>query len=240
MAIVTEALNQIFFPFERLTLPGIPELGWRDLNGARSLKGEFHFPHPPGAHGGGDEPHLIEGEFEGRRYTLGVFYTGSATIYIDNALVDYPDAVKATVAAEIAHAVDYFLPLTDTQRDTFIRLLNNGQPNSNTWWEKSDYSAEYFTLAGEAFMFLFCRGYSDIPFGDVSSFEDKGENITPEQIRGVVGIERTDFVPPPKADYVSFGKSKIYHLVSHYEKRNGTPVFNSEKFRPCKICIKQK
>jgi hypothetical protein len=235
ISIASEALNRIFFPFERLALPGVPELGWRDLNGlgARSKQGEFHLPHPPGAHTHGDEPHLIEGEFEGRRYTLGVFYTGSATIYIDNALEAQPEVAAAVVAAEIAHAVDYFLPLTDTMRDTFIRLLNDGQPNQNTWWEISDYSTEYFTLGGEAFMFLFCRGYSDIPFGDVSSFEDKGENITPQQIRGVIGIERTDAAP--KEDFVSFGKSKIYHRSSHYKKR-GTPVVNIEQFRACKIC----
>jgi len=239
--IVSEALDEIKFPFERLTLPGIPELGWRNLNSGPDAflfkQGEFHLPHPPGAHDNGDEPHLIEGEFEGRRYTLGVFYTRSATIYIDNALVAYPAAAKATIAAEIAHAVDYFLPLTDTQRDTFIRLLNNGQPNANTWWEVSDYSAEYFTLAGECFMFLFCRGYSDIPFGSVESFEVKGENITPAQVRGVIGIQRTDFFPTQPV-YYSFGKSKIYHLASHYEKRHGKPIFNLEKFRACKICIK--
>ncbi len=52
-------------------------------------------------------------------------------------------------------------------------------------------------------MFLFCRGYSDIPFGDVSSFEDKGENITPAQVRGVIGIERTDFFRRKKSITVS-------------------------------------
>lgn len=218
VAIATEALSKIKFPFERLTLPGVPELGWRDLNGRGALGG-----------------HAIEGELLGRKYTLGVFYPGSGKIFVDNALTTLPGAAEATIVAEIAHAVDEFLPLTEAMRDEFIRLLNDGQPNDNTWWEKSDYNAEYFTLEGEAFMFLFCRAYSDIPFGDVSSFEDQGENVTAEQVRGVIGIERTD--ASPKDDYVSFGRSVIYHLASHYH-RPGTPVTDLSKFRPCKICLK--
>jgi hypothetical protein len=99
----------------------------------------------------------------------------------------------------------------------------------------SDYSAEYFTLAGEAFMFLFCRGYSDIPFGDVSAFEDKGENISPAQVRGVIGIDRTDAVP--ETQFVVYGKSKIYHTASHY-KRVGKEINDLTGYRACKICIK--
>lgn len=243
-AIVRGALVKIKFPFNLLSFAGTPELGWRDLN-ARASGGKPHMPHPPGYHDNpeADEPHFIEGLLSGRKYTLGVFYTGSATIYIDNALVSYPEVAEATVAAEIAHAVDYFLPLTDLQRDTFIRLLNDGQPNENTWWEISDYSTEYFTLAGEAFMFLFCRAYSDIPFGSVAAFEDKGENITPAQIRAVIGIERTDFIPPapkPEKEFVRFGAGKVYHIPSHYENRVGKPVTKLAfpSLRPCKICIK--
>ncbi len=226
--IVVAAISKIKFPFERLSLPEGAELGWQDLNSKAAIESRI-----------GSEADTHEGLFEGRQYILGVFYPSTASIYLDEKLINHPEMAEATVSAEIAHAVDYYLPLTDLMRDTFVRLLNDGKPNSETWWEKSNYSTEYFTLAGEIFMLLFTKGYSDIPFGNASDFSHDGSNISPAQIRAVIGIERTDAAPlhPAGSGFVSYGKSKIYHLPTHYRKP-GKPVAALEDFRFCGVCRK--
>jgi hypothetical protein len=232
-AIVRDAFERIKFPFERLTLPGSPELGWRDLNGSddwwlakgRKHEGQQHAPARE------DRPEPLNGEIDGRKWIMGVFFPVSARVYLDLALEDYPDTAKAVVSAEIAHAVDEFLPLTDAQRAEFIRLVHpEGSDHIDTWWEKADYGAEYYNLIGETFMILFTKAYSDIPFGDTSPFVHRGDNITAEQVRAVIGIERTDAVR-----FVVYGKSKIYHKPTHYDRPGITPV-SLVGYRPCKVC----
>ena len=188
IAIVAEALDKIKFPWERLTFPKEPvEIGWKDLNNGlyRSMDIKKH------------ESGTL-GIIEGRKYTLGIFYTHSGRIYIDNYLVNYPEIAQSTVSAEIAHAVDYFLPLTDSQRNEIMALMHGGSTveHGHSWWEKYDYGAEYYTLVGESFMQAFTVAYSDMPFGNASDFT---HSITPEQapaLRKILGIERTDYVSP--------------------------------------------
>lgn len=222
--IVRGAFEQIKFPFDRLTLPGSPELGWRDLNGGefRSHQDEHHE---------GDKPEPLMGRMgEQRNYILGVFYPGSARIYLDNALVDYPEIAQATVSAEIAHAVDEFLPLSDAQRDTIMSLLHGDFPDEHSWWEKVDYSAEYYSLVGETFMILFTKAYSDIPFGNAEDFVHSGANVTPECIRQVIGIERTD-------SFIRCGSSKVYHRPEHHlHCKSPAPISDTTGLRPCKVC----
>ena len=190
-AIVTGALDKIFFPWERLRFPTEPvEIGWRDLN-ARGLTGEAARKHESGT----------VGIIEGRRYTLGIFYTHSGRIYIDSYLVRYPEIAASTVSAEIAHAVDYFLPLTDGQRMDIMALMHNGnsEDHGHSWWEKHDYGMEYYTLVGEAFMQAFTVAYSDIDFGNANDF---AHSITKEQalkLRQIIGIDRTDAIAHPQS-----------------------------------------
>ena len=184
-AIVKDALDKIYFPWERLTFPAIPEIGWKNLNG-QSLEGALQ--HKSGT----------KGIIDGREYTLGVFYTHSGNIYIDNLLVNYPEYAKTTVSAEIAHSVDQFLPLTTDQHYAIKALMHNGDgtDHSHDWWEKFDYGTEYFHLIGEAFMQAFTLAYSDMPF-DNSSFT---HGITKEQapeLRKIIGIQRTDALIEP-------------------------------------------
>jgi hypothetical protein len=222
--IITDAFAKIKFPWDKLNITWHPELGWRDLNSGyyRALAAKHGHDHTDEIydghdheedhsghnHGGmprqhGDTPtegeaHFIHGAIDGRRYILGVYYPGSARIYIDNALVRYIDLAESTLSAEIAHAVDEFIPLTDTQKNTILRELNPHDPDGDhNWWEEVDYSAEYWSLGGEVFMALFTKAYSDIPFGDTSSFEDSPDLISAERVREIVGIQRTDYVPPP-------------------------------------------
>lgn len=249
IAIAQRAFEHIKFPFERLAqLPGTPELGWRDLNsGSYAIaaegedRGRAHEGHDDD---GKDRPDPLVGELEGRRWTMGVIYTLSGRIYLDIRLEPYPELAMAVVAAEIAHAVDFFLPMTDNQRNELLRLW--GRPGT-TWWERFDYGAEYFSLGGEAFMHEFVAAYTDLHFGDKSSFlHDAG--VEPADIRRVLGIERTDATPPaqpapmpaPGPDLSKFkhfpGGPDIYHRLEHYGPNRGVPVTTLEGFRPCRVC----
>lgn len=241
--LVIAALDNIHFPWDKLKFPSEPvEIGWRNLNQYASIAtGSIGSRMHGGAHhpAGEDKPDTLTGDLEGvRNYTLGIFYIGSGRIYIDLALVKYPDIAKATVSAEIAHAVDYFLPsFSDAVRDEIMALMHGGDrsDHGHSWWEKHDYGAEYFTLVGEAMMQAFTVAYSDIPFGNASDFT---HGITADQapaLRKIIGIERTD---KPLTKYEVFGTSSIYHKMDHYDKpgRDGTIITDPTGYRPCKIC----
>lgn len=257
IAIAQEALNRIHFPWKLLQLPGVPELGWRDLNrrAANPVVQQLRKQQINGRHHEGEThalPEPLYGHIDGRRWVMGVFYPGSGRIYIDIRLEQYPEIAHSVVSAEIAHAVDEFLPLTDQQRTEIMKALHGGHMDHHTWWEKVNYSTEYFSLIGETFMILFTKAYSDIPFGDVSSFVHTGHNMTAEQIRKIIGIERTDakqpepeVAPAPPSvpddtpvDFVHYPKSgkDIFHKPTHKYKYPGTPLYNLEGFRACKVC----
>lgn len=205
--IMREGFGYLHFPFDRLTqLPGTPELGWRDLNSghyaelARSLgfepgedaRVEPDLVHRHGDnHHDGDRPDPLHGVIDGKRWVMGIIYTQSGRIYIDVDCESRPELAWAVLGAEIAHAVDFFLPMTDAQRNELLRLW--AKPNT-TWWEVFDYGSEYYRLGGEAFMHEFVAAYSDLDFGDKSSFlHDAG--VEPADVRRILGIERTDASP---------------------------------------------
>lgn len=241
--VIRDAFARIHFPFDRLTLPGTPELGWRDLNSgaygmAKLSPGVYHFDEPidfARAHGDnlhdGDKPDTLEGEVDGRRFIMGVIYPMSGRIYLDVRLERYPEMAAATLGAEIAHAVDFFLPMNDDMRNELLRLWN--VPNT-TWWEVHDYGSEYFRLGGEAFMHEFVAAYTDINFGSKASFaHDIG--VEPADVWRILGIRRTD-LPDEPTPVVSYGKSAVFHRPDHYEKRPGKPVSDRTGMRPCKVC----
>ena len=228
------ALAEIKFPWEKLTaLPGSPELGWRDLNpgmgglGMVADEPRHHEGHHPA---GEDRPDSLEGEIDGRRWTMGVIYTMSGRIYIDVRLESQPEAAMAVIGAEIAHAVDFFLPMTDDQRNELLRLWN--QPGT-TWWEVYDYGDEYFRIGGEAFMHEFVAAYTDLDFGDKSPFlHDAG--VEPVDVQRILGIERIDAKPPVLLK--RFPPSMVYHRASHYPSKVGVTVGDTAGMRPCKVC----
>lgn len=247
-AVIRRAFDLIKFPFDRLTIPGTqpPELGWRDLNngayGSVSSEAEKGRMHGDNMHDG-DKPDTLEGELEGRRWIMGVIYPGSGRIFLDLRLEAYPNMAAATLGAEIAHAVDFFLPMTDAMRDELMRLWN--VPNT-TWWEVYDYGNEYYRLGGEAFMHEFVAAYTDIDFGSKSSFtHDHG--VEAADIWRVLGIKRTDYVEPvpekPKVQYVYYpkAKSKIYHEPGHYPRKAGTLIEEPTAlgYRLCKTCARR-
>lgn len=246
--IIREGFEKIKFPFDRLTLPGTPELGWRNLNDGSFLNKEVARHHEGEPHE--DEPDVLEGAVEGKRWIMGVIYPSSGRIYLDTRLEQHPNLAQAVLGAELAHAVDFFLPMTDEMRNELLRLWN--LPGT-TWWETFDYGSEYFRLGGEAFMHEFVAAYADLDFGDKSSFiHDAG--VEPEDVRRVLGIPRTDEAPQPidepisepinepgldPSQFVHFPKSgkNIYHERTHYDNRkSAVPLVEFEGFRPCKVC----
>ncbi len=106
--IVQNALNKIKFPFERLSISGSPEIGWKNLNDEKLNNGSI-----PGLSLGAPDPtrqeflegapHSVEAEIEGREFIAGVFYS-NGNIYIDPVCQQYPDVAGAVVACEGAHA----------------------------------------------------------------------------------------------------------------------------------------
>ena len=235
-AIAREAFVRIKFPFDRLTvLPGTPELGWRDLNPGMAMAVSLRGAHAPeheeershgDNHHDGDKPHKIEVVLaDGRHFTLGLIYIVSGRIYIDVRLTSHPDVAMQTIGAELAHAVDLFLPMTDAQRNELLRLWGVG----GTWWEVQDYGAEYFTLGGEAFMGEFVKAYSDMPFDQSAFLHDSG--VEPADVRRVLGIERTDAV-----QFIRYGTSKVYHKPAHRFRGTPTTITDITGLRPCKVC----
>lgn len=251
IAIVKAALDRIFFPWDKLTPPkGKFIIGWANLNGQALEGGKLH---------GGDHPakdsdtEPIMGSINGKKYTLGVFYPSSGNIYIDNVLVDYVKYAETTVSAEIAHLVDFFLPLTSGMKQAIGELMHGGvdKDHGHSWWEKIDYGTEYFSLMGEGFMQAFTIAYSDVSF-DASEFVHSIKPDQTDELRRIIGIERTDFVfvdpnpvvepePAPTGDdsethYEVFPRSKVYHRIDHYDKRDGKYTTDVTGLRPCKIC----
>lgn len=244
--IVKDALDKIFFPWERLNLPKKPtEIGWRDLNNGMYAKDgvDEHGDKFESIAGKLDKPSEVRSFHGGidhvRNYIFGVMYPASGRLYIDNYLVQRPDMAAATVSAEIAHDVDYFLPLTDDQRNQIMALLHPNGPDEHSWWEKQDYGVEYFDLVGESFMILFTDAYSDIPFGNRDDFSHPGNPLLAPQIRKIIGVERTDAVIEPAKEYFKTVSSKTYHSKKHGNMKIGiSKITDIRGLKPCKICIK--
>lgn len=139
--------------------------------------GEHH------VHEKGKEGHLIA---VGRQQVLGVFWT-DGRIEIEQSISD-PDLIKEIFLAEAAHSVDYFLPLSDSQKMEIANLFHPEGIDEHTWWEIHDYGAEYYSLIGESFMALFTMAYSNlIPWQD--SFVHKAtEDMIPGVYR-ILGVE---------------------------------------------------
>lgn len=237
IAITLQAIEEdSFYPLERLALPGVPELGWDDLNARAEVR--HHDEH------GTDEDiaHYLKGpdpEDPTRARTLAVFYTRSARIYLDFSVERDPILARECVNCEVAHGVDIFDPaFTDDVRNEFLRLYNVG----GTWWEVNDYGNEYFRLAGEAWMYEYGRTYTNLPFLNSPFMHDKG--VEPADVIRVLGVQRIDYVPPappapePHDHFVRYGKSIVYHESTH-RVRSKFPPENLHDFtglRPCKVC----
>ncbi len=168
----------IRFPWARLSPPSRPvPIGWQDLNA-----GGLQYSH--------DEAHTVTRSIEGREFVAGVFWT-DGRIYIDYRCEAQPELAREVLSAELAHSVDFFLPLTDAQKTDLMFVWHGGYFDDHSWWEKADYSGEYFDLGGEAFMAAFTLAYSDMA-PDQSAFTHKLRSEDVPRVREIVGVD----VPP--------------------------------------------
>lgn len=226
--------RHLFYPIDRLVLPGRPEFGWTDLNSgayadmaAEKARGHEVAHH----HGSGDRPDpLLVRDADGRDWTAGVIWTQSARIYIDLRCEADPLFAKSVGGSELMHAIDIFDPgFTDAVRNELLRRWN---VPGTTWWEVISYAREYYRLAGEAWMHEGLGAYTDLEFGDKSMFaHDVG--VEPEDVYEILGVRRTDYVSPDSFVHFPGGKD-IYHKPEHYGPGRGVPLETFEGFRRCK------
>ena len=188
----------IRFPWERLSPPAkLISIGWADLNAEyavtmrllpayetnpRRIPGHLHTQD-----GLGNEGHLLPRCIEGRWWIAGIFWT-DGRIYVDARCEAQPDLAREVVAAEVAHSVDYFLPLSDTQKKALMELWHPGGKDPHTWWEIQDYGAEYYTLGGEAFMAAFTLAYAPGIDPDQSSFTHATTHEQSAAVRQILGV----------------------------------------------------
>lgn len=209
--------SYVAFPWERIrsaqALPRFPvPISWDDLNdgtfGEREAKpgvmvadAGFRRPLNPHLVRGEEEGHTISrpsdwfGETKGRFMTAGVFWT-DGRIKIDIRLEGKPDNAREVLSAEIAHAVDYGLPLSEAQKTAIMRLFHGGGTDAHTWWERIDYSSEYYTLVGESWMALFTHSFSNMePWQD--PFEHKSARAMALDVHRILGIAPVGTGPLP-------------------------------------------
>jgi len=237
--IIKQAIDKIHFPWDRIRPPGgVFKIGWANLNSGTGLYKVNNERHHKGHN---DGPQAINGTLHGREYVMGVFYPHNGDIYLDSKLVLYPHLAQATVSAEMAHLVDEYLPLTEAQRHDLHKLMHlDGliprSEGAGYWFERVDYSTEYFSLPGEFFMAQFTLAYSDMPF-DAGSFSHSMPKSSIPRVRQIIGIERTDLVPaPPKVTYKRLGTGKTYHRLTHYPAKPGKQITDTTGLYPCKTC----
>lgn len=182
--------------------PGAIPIGWTNLNatysgamhahgvhkragdlGANAIPGHVDMKDKDGREGHG----IIRRTHEGRWFIAGVFWT-DGRIQIDTRCEAEPELAREVMSAELAHSVDYFLPLSDDQKGALAAMLHPEGGDEHTWWETHDYAAEYYDLVGETFMALFTFAYAPAiePYQD--AFTHKANRGQAEKVRVILGV----------------------------------------------------
>ncbi len=215
----------IRFPWAKLTPHAKPiPIGWQDLNGTL-------------AHHSSDA-HTLTRSIEGREFVAGVFWT-DGRIYIDTRCEAQPDLAREVMSAELAHSVDYFLPLTDAQKKDLMFLWHGGSFDNHTWWERSDYSGEYFDLGGEAFMAAFTLAYSSMA-PDQSRFTHRLRAEDVPRVREIVGVDAPTLVVRisnrPRFHRASCVYVRTARAVSHRTTEMTRDAAVALGLAPCRRC----
>jgi hypothetical protein len=193
----------------------------------------------------GNEGHGIIRKVTGRYWVAGVFWT-DGRIYVDTRCQEELDVAREVVSAELAHSVDYFLPLSDGQKNALMGLWHPGGLDPHSWWEIHDYGSEYYTLGGEAFMAAFTLAYSSIT-PDQSAFEHKTRPEQAAKVRAILGVHKVG-APTLGETVVRVGQRTKFHRTTcpfvRVARAFGRPTSEHARadairrltLSPCKVC----
>ncbi len=164
----------------------------------------------------GNEGHAVLRYIDGRWGIAGVFWT-DGRIKIDISLEAYPQDAREVLSAEIAHAVDFGMPFTDSQKQQIMNLMHGGGADGHTWWEIQSYGGEYYTLGGEANMAKFTHAYSKMePYQ--APFTHKSTHDTDQAYQDILGVQAIGSTPDVQVKYLK--GYRTFHKSgpgTHYE-----------------------
>lgn len=220
-SILAPVFSGMTFPWEKITqLPHFPvPISWDNLNDGtlRAAKTEDDVSQMAlnptvRKHGDGPEGHAISRPMaDGRMGIAGVFWT-DGRIKIDISLESHPASAREVLSAELAHAVDYGLPLTSQMKAQLSSLLHPQGADQHTWWEKVDYGSEYYTLVGEAFMAMFTHAFYPGVEPWQTPFTHKSTAAMGPQVRAIMGIG----TGTTQAKVYSLKGYRTFHKPTHF------------------------
>jgi hypothetical protein len=192
-----------------------------DLSGYRSSAEHAH----GGVH---DEEHILEA----RGRVLGLFWT-DYRIVCDVSLRSEPTLLAEVLWSEAAHAIDQAM-LTDAQRAEIVAALHPEGPDKHpSWWERSDYSAEYGVLPGESFMEVVVEAYTPL-----TATINLHHEVTPHVLDVARRILTPDLVTP--SPFFGLVKSTVFHDTHERVAREVEFATYADAVaagrRPCRVC----
>ncbi len=103
-----------------------------------------------------------------RRQALGLYWLPTAQhpagrIEVSDRIMTDPVLAQEVFIAELAHAVDYGVPLTDEQHAGIFAIVHGGDPTphgTHGWWEERGGHNYWADWVGEVFMALFMRAFA--------------------------------------------------------------------------------
>jgi hypothetical protein len=167
---------------------------------------------------------------EARGRVLGLFWT--------DYRIECDQSLRGTLLAEVlwseaAHAIDQAM-LTDDHRTEIVAALHPEGPDDHpSWWERSDYSAEYGTLPGESFMQIIVEAYTPL-----TATINLHHEVTPHVIDVARRILTPDLVTP--SPFFGLVKSKVFHDTHERVAREVEFATYADAVaagrRPCRVC----
>ncbi len=234
-ALLVEALRRGDFPWQRIASGIIRQFGRNyvpvklsDLSryaaSVRVYRDDDH---------GHDHHHEDYHVLEARHRVLGLYWL-DGRIEVEQSLRDEPELLAEVLWSEGAHLIDYAF-LTEEQRVQIGLILHGGVSDHHTWWERQDYSGEYRSLLGEAFMAVVCQAYTDIE--PTIMLEHPASDEVGAQVRRLL---TPDLAEP---QFVGCRFSKVYHRAgAHRYSCSYAKWFTKQEAvaagrRPCKRCL---
>ncbi len=105
---------------------------------------------------------------DARHQALGLYWLPTAQhpagrIEVSVSIMGDTPLAQEVFIAELAHAVDYGVPLSDAQRARIFAIVHGGDPTphgTHGWWEERGGHNYWSDWVGEVFMALFMRAFA--------------------------------------------------------------------------------